>query len=212
MRNILDIYKEYRIPANLQAHQLRVAAVAAMICENSSLDIDKKSFITACLLHDMGNIVRFNLERFPEYNEPEGLEYWQNVQNEYRAQYGNNEHEATLMIMAELGVPDAVSSCIVGTALMAERDSIEGLPFPKKIFCYVDNRVAIYGVASLEEKNKDYENRYQHEPDFAKNVINRRRNLSEIEQEIFKYCSIKPEDIDSVSVERHVETLKEYSI
>jgi hypothetical protein len=212
MKNILDIYKEYRIPANLQAHQLRVAGVAMMVCENSSLDIDKKSFITACLLHDMGNIVRFNLERFPEYNEPEGLEYWQNVQNEYKAKYGTNEHEATLAIMSELGVPDAVSSFIKGADLLAERDSIADVLFPKKIFCYADNRVAIYGVASLEEKSRDYENRNSQDPHLARYAINRRRNLVNIEQEIFKNCSIKPEDIDSASVERYVETLKEYSI
>jgi HD domain len=212
MRNILDIYKEYRIPANLQAHQLRVAGVAMMICENSSLDIDKKSFITACLLHDMGNIVRFNLERFPEYNEPEGLNYWQDVQNEYKAKYGTNEHEATLAIMAELGVPDSVSSFIKGTDLLAERDNIEDVPFPKKIFCYVDNRVAIYGVASMDEKNKDYESRYSHEPDITRHTVNRRRNLSEIEQEVFTYCSIKPEDIHSASVDKRIEILKEFNI
>ncbi len=173
---------------------------------------DKQSLITACLLHDMGNIIRFNLERFPEYNEPEGLEYWKNVQNDYKVKYGASEHEATLSILRELGMSQSISDYVEGSEFMGERDSIEGVPFLKRLFCYVDNRVAIYGVTSIEEKNKDYETRYSHDSNIVQNSLNRRRNFAAIEQEIFANCSIKSEDINSTSVEKYIERLKEYSI
>ena len=76
---------------NLREHQLRVASVAAQICDNFFEPLNKKDIVTACLLHDMGNIIKFNLNYFPELIKPEGIEYWQKVQNEYKKKYGNDE-------------------------------------------------------------------------------------------------------------------------
>jgi 5'-deoxynucleotidase YfbR-like HD superfamily hydrolase len=84
---------------NLQDHQLRVAAVASIICDSFDFLINKEKIIKVCLLHDMGNIIKFQLDYFPELNKPEGLEYWQNVQKEFIAKYGPNEHNATMKIM-----------------------------------------------------------------------------------------------------------------
>ncbi len=64
MRKISEIYEEYKIMPNLREHQLRVAAVAAQICDNFNKPLNKKEIITACLLHDMGNIIKFKLELF----------------------------------------------------------------------------------------------------------------------------------------------------
>ena len=46
---------------NLAMHQLRVAGVAMQICESLDTNIDTNSVVKACLLHDMGNIIKFNL-------------------------------------------------------------------------------------------------------------------------------------------------------
>lgn len=51
--NIIEIYKKYHLPENLQMHMLRVAA-----CSN--LIIDKKAIIRASLLHDMGNMAKIS--------------------------------------------------------------------------------------------------------------------------------------------------------
>src|SRR3989344_1397907 len=101
---IIEIYKKYKIPPNLQEHQLRVAAVALTICDNFNSEIDKDSVIKAALLHDMGNIIKFDLSKFPEFLEPEGIEYWKRVKEEFRKKYGEDEHNATYEIAKEIGV------------------------------------------------------------------------------------------------------------
>ena len=63
MRKITDIYNEYKIMPHLQMHQLRVAAVASVICDSIDFDLDKNLVITTCLLHDMGNVIKFNLNQ-----------------------------------------------------------------------------------------------------------------------------------------------------
>ena len=113
MKNILEIYKEYKIMPILMIHQIRVAAVSMQICESlNDKDIDQESVVKACLLHDMGNIIKFDLNHFPEENEPDGIEYWQKVKDEYIFKYGRNEHEATLLIGEEIGISSRILELI----------------------------------------------------------------------------------------------------
>ena len=59
--NILEIYKKYHLPENLQMHMLRVAACSNLIIDNwKGKEIDKQSIIRVCLLHDMGNMVKIS--------------------------------------------------------------------------------------------------------------------------------------------------------
>ena len=57
VRKISEIYAEYKIMPNLQMHMYRVAAVASLIYDNFNEPLNKEEIITACLLHDMGNII-----------------------------------------------------------------------------------------------------------------------------------------------------------
>ena len=81
---------------NLQEHMLRVAAVASLVCDNFNEPLPKDDIITACLLHDMGNIIKSDLQYFPEFIKPEGLDYWQKVKDEYIEKYSRDEHKATI--------------------------------------------------------------------------------------------------------------------
>ena len=56
----------------------------------------------------MGNIIKFDLNYFPEFNQPLGLEYWKNIQNEFKEKYGKDEHEATQKILKELNIDKRV--------------------------------------------------------------------------------------------------------
>lgn len=59
---IAEIYQKYKVPPNLQEHMLRVAAMAEIIANswpNNSLD--REILLLACLTHDMGNILKFDL-------------------------------------------------------------------------------------------------------------------------------------------------------
>ena len=57
--NIIEIYKKYHLPENLQMHMLRVAACSNLIIDKwNGQKIDKESIIRVSLLHDMGNMVK----------------------------------------------------------------------------------------------------------------------------------------------------------
>ena len=210
-----NIYKKYKISKNLQAHMLRVAAVAQMICDNLTEEVvNKKDLIVACLLHDMGNVVKFNLNYFPEFNEPEGLEYWQNVQNEFCGKYGIKDHEATVKIMEEIGIKQHIVSVVGGMNFLHFCKFRDGDDFTSKILNYADNRVSPFGVVSYDERMEEARNRYEHRPDFS--VGSERDKLyscgKDIEQQIFSKCKIKPEDITDESVAPIISSLQDFVI
>ena len=54
--NIIDIYRKYHLPENLQMHMLRVASWSNLIIDNwKGQELDRNAIIRVCLLHDMGN-------------------------------------------------------------------------------------------------------------------------------------------------------------
>ncbi len=199
-------------------HQLRVAAVAKQICESLNIEVDKDEIITASLLHDMGNIIKFNLPyakiKFPEFLEPEGLEYWEQIQSEFNQKYGKDEHEATLDIIGELGM----SPYIYDLAKHVDGTFIEnialGEDFGRKICIYVDDRVTPFGVVSVKDRNLEAEKRYKE----TGRVFDKEKrdffmkNMFDIEKQIFSHSNIKPEDITDLSVRDIVEELKNFEI
>ena len=139
---------------NLQDHQLRVAAVAGLICDSLDIKTDKENIIKACLLHDMGNIIKFDLSytenNFPQFLEPQGLKYWQDIQKEYFEKYGKDEHETSIQIAHEIESNSSVIdliNCIDGLFVekIAKEDNLE-----QKICMYADNRVSPHAVVSIE--------------------------------------------------------------
>lgn len=198
---------------NLAMHQLRTAAVAMQICETVNLDVDKENIIKACLVHDMGNIIKFNLNYFPELLKPEGLEYWQKVKYDFVLKYGNNEHKASLEIAREIGLSGSTINlidCIDSSVDLVALDK----DFTKKICLYSDNRVSPLGVVSAEEHSLDAKERYKNHPhafDEEKRIFFM-KNLFLIENEIFSRTNIKPEDINDHSIMSYVEKVIDFSI
>ena len=106
---IKQIYLNYRIPPNLQDHMLRAASVGAYISDHwkNKADLDKNSMIQALLLHDMGNIIKFDF-RFSYLlgKEEANTGYWKKIQQEFIKKYGDDEHVATVEIAKEIGLRD----------------------------------------------------------------------------------------------------------
>jgi len=212
--SIGEIYKKYKIMPNLQEHMLRVAAVASLICNNFDEPLDKEEIITACLLHDMGNIIKFNLEAFPEFLEPEGLNYWQKVKNEYIEKYGPNENHATIEIMRELGVSGQIIKLVDQinfSLLCSHRDSHD---MSIKIIHYSDGRVDPYGIVSFDERMDEAKKRYKNHKDSIQEEERRRLVVCgrEIEKQIFSKCKIKPEDINDETVKPIILELRDFMI
>lgn len=208
MKKIEEIYKEYKIIPNLKLHQMRVAAVASMVCDSLEISIDKENIVNACLLHDMGNIIKFKLEDFPQFVEPEGLEYWNKIKYDFIIKYGNDEHLASLEIAKELGVSEytlELIDCIDSNSEMIKMDT----DICKKICIYADNRVSPNGIVSVKERSLEAKERYKNHPsafDEEKRLFYV-ENIHQIEKQIFSHSKIKPENIDDISIKKYLEEL-----
>ncbi|MDQ3076086.1 MAG: HD domain-containing protein [bacterium] len=213
MSKITDIYKQYKIMPILADHMLRVGAVASIICDSLDTSIDKEKIVKVCLLHDMGNIIKFELTYFPEINEPEGLEYWQTVQKEFIEKYGEDEHEATMEIMRELGMSEELIYLADQNRFSLLCEHAIGDDMLVKIMHYADMRVGPFGVLSydgrMEEAKKRYANRTAFQEEQREKLISCGK---EIENQIFAHCSIKPEDINDKSVAPVIGKLRDFVI
>ena len=208
---ITEIYKKYRVTPQLQEHHLRVAAVAKQICDNLSVNIDKETIIKACLIHDLGNILKFDLTRFPEFLEPEGLEYWEKVKADVVSKYGTgDEHEVTMKMAKEIGVSVDVIDCVDHFGFSQAIDN-QRRPLKNQICAYADMRVGPHAVVSLEQRLEDGRKRYQnHKYSKAMNSEELALALKNIEEQIFSKATIKPTDITNETIAPIIKELQAY--
>lgn len=148
----------------LQLHQLRVTGVALSVAESIREKVDMHALTLACLLHDMGNIIKSDLTVFPEFLEPKGFEYWQSVKNEYLARYGNDEHTATESIAEEIGVPDATLEIIRNIRFSHVPRILESGSLELKITMYADQRTSPLGVVPIDARLAEGRKRYGNKP------------------------------------------------
>lgn len=198
-------------------HQLRVAAVADTISENLTLtpalsQRERGDVVAACLLHDMGNIVKFDFSLFPEIVAEKGLEYWQGVKQEVAEKYGDNSHEATRNILKEIGVSERILELVDCVGFDQGIKNLQSPDFGKKVCAYSDMRVLPLGVGGLEERMADLRVRYKNRPEGAKDREQFEAAIRQIEQQIFAHCKIRPEDITEESIRPVVEKLKNWEI
>ncbi len=227
--SILEIYGKYQIMPTLQEHMLRVAAVAKMICDNIAptpassagqapvlSHRERGDIVTAALLHDMGNIIKFDLSQSKNLLNTEiDLEHWRKVQKEFWEKYGHDEHKAHIMIGKEIGVSDRVLELIDCINFDKAKENAEGEDLGKKIIEYSDDRVSPLGVVTLEERLGDLRSRYEYK--FQKSGDEEKRlrfenAVRDMEKQIFSLCNIKPEDINNQTVEKEIKLLKKYII
>lgn len=216
MKTVQEIYSEYKINSGLQLHQLRVGAVAKVICDNFEGKLDKESVILACLFHDMGNIIKFDLNFYPELLEPEGLEYWQKIKDEFIKKYGLNEHIATGSIAKEIGLPKKVMNYIniIGFSNATKNELSDS--FKDKICNYSDARTSPFGVISLEERimegRKRYLDRKDNHPIASDNFESLFESVKNIEKQIFSKIKLDKEEINDDSIKDIIEELKNVKI
>lgn len=216
MARITEIYKQYQVSSSLQAHQLRVAAVAKQICDNLTVPVDTDTVITACLLHDVANVLKFDFSATARLFEPEGVEYWQKIQKQVAEKYKTtNEHEATMLIAKELNVSPEVLDCIESIDFGKAIETLARSEIEPRLCDYADLRVSPDGVVSLDERLEDGNKRYKHRPDkwLADDVREKvEQACHDNEQQLFKNCRLKPTDITDDSTAPIVEQLKAYEI
>lgn len=211
MKTVQQIYDEYRLMSTLQLHQLRVAGVAKIIADSFNGDIDKDSIVLACLFHDMGNIIKSDLNYFPEFLKPQGLEYWQKVKDEFIEKYGSEEHNATELIVKEFGLHDKAFDAFRHMGFSNATRNEQGDSFVNKICNYSDMRVSPYGVIPMEERIEEGHKRYQGRSHSiaSGNFDNLANSMRNMEKQIFSNCSVSPEDITDEKVNSLIPELRQ---
>ncbi len=212
---ITELYDNYKIMPQLAMHQLRVAAVAYAIEQALFEPLHEEELISACLLHDMGNILKFDFAVFPEYLEPQGRAYWEEVREAWKKRYGTDEHAATLAIAREIGVSGRTMEYIDAVGFSKAAAAARGDSFEKKIACYADQRVAPQGVVSLDERLEEGFRRYAGREDRKEDdeaIAANAAALKEIERQIFSRASDTAESITPTLCEHHVAALKKYHV
>ena len=208
--NIIEIYKKYHLPENLQMHMLRVAACSNLIIDNwNGSEIDTKAIIRVCLLHDMGNIVKI-----PEDFSKDGE--FLKIRKKYFDKYGTNDHEINLEIGKQEGLTEKELIILDGKRSRKNEETLKSNSYERKICAYCDQRVAPDGVESIKERLEDAKVRYKNKPSSVWSNEEKANHLIEcslgIEKQIMKYCKLKPEDINDVNIKEYIENLKIYNI
>ncbi len=208
--NIIENYKKYHLPENLQMHMLRVAACSNLIIDNwTGAEIDNKAIIRVCLLHDMGNIVKIP-EDFSKDQE------FLKIRKKYFDKYGTNDHEINLEIGKQEGLTEQELTILDGKRSRKNEETLKSNSYERKICAYCDQRVAPDGVVSIKERLEDAKVRYKNKPLSVWSNEEKANHLIEcslgIEKQIMQYCKLKPEDINDFSIKEYIEQLKAYNI
>lgn len=208
--NIIEIYKKYYLPENLQMHMLRVAACSNLIIDNwNGFKIDKEAIIRVSLLHDMGNMVKI-----PE-SESQNQRFLE-IRKNYFDKYGTNDHEINLEIGRQEGLTEKEIRILDGKRSRKNEETLQSNSYERKICAYCDQRVAPDGVVGIKERLEDAKIRYKDKPlsvwsnkEKADYLI---KCSLEIEKQIMEYCKLKPEDINDNTIKVYVENLKRYEV
>ena len=208
--NIIEIYKKYHLPENLQMHMLRVAACSNLIIDNwQGQKLDKESIIRVCLLHDMGNMVKIP-EDFS--NDEEFIR----IRKKYFEKYGTNDHEINLEIGKKEGLTEKEIIILDGKRSRKNEETLKSDSYEIKICAYCDQRVVPDGVVGIRERLEDAKVRYKNKPLSVWSNEEKANHLIEcslgIEKQIMEHCKLNPEDINDESIKPYIEQLKRYEI
>src|SRR4030042_2345407 len=210
---IADIYYKYKIMPQLQEHMLKVGGVALLICNHFQNKLDNNLIISTCLLHDMGNAVKFNFNTYPKILGKKLVVEGKKIQKYYIKKYGVDADKATYKILKEISVSKKIILLVKSMGFSRTTETFKTKDFNIKICEYSDLRVSPFGVLSMIERLGEGINRYnntfkqKYSPSKLKSMVN---YTQEIEKQIFKHCAIKPADITEVKVKPLINKLRDY--
>ena len=214
--SIWSIYDRFVIPSNLRLHMCRVASVADIICDNwEGARINKQDIEAACLLHDIGNIAKFDFTRKDTVRllgeDGKDIDHWKKVKEGVVARYGKSDHEASHNMLVELGVGRRPLSIIEGMGrIFEERGEGQENDYELMIPSYSDCRVKPEGVSSITDRFTEFAERCKDNPSAEMRargvfVVSHLSRALEMERDIFAKERIKPRDINDKSIKPYLE-------
>jgi hypothetical protein len=217
IEEINDIYEEFDIPQNLREHMMRVAGAVALICDNwKGSKINKDDVVAAALLHDLGNVVKYDLSpegrRLVGDDSDSDVETLKELQQKMITKYGKDADAASAKMAQEAGVNERVLELIAENGIDHIEDTANSNDMERKILKYCDLRVLPGGIGSLDERFEDARVRYSTQNVFAKaldenQLIAWKETANRIETDIFKNVKkgFKPGSITDKSVSKYIE-------
>lgn len=208
---ILEAYSKYHVHSALQLHQLRVAALAQIICDHLPEFTDSITVVATCLLHDIGNLTKSVIEPTTDWIQDLGYDYWVKTKAEFIAKWGSNDYQATINIVADIHPSAAVQDLIKLWMETSGEQVFATKNLPLLIGKYSDQRVNPEGVVSIEGRIKYLAARYKEysPPEVQANRLETRRNIE-------KYLSdLTHMDLSTITNEQVmpiIETLKSFTL
>lgn len=201
-----NIYKKLSITPNLIEHMLRVCGIVLFIEKHwkgnsANWDLVKK----AALVHDVGNIVKFNLDKYPQFlgDEQKNIDYWKALQKQTIEKYGTDDHGATRQMLTDIGMDKEIIEGVLNKSFGNSVEIKNGDNWLVKILLYADLRALPFNVGSLEERLTDIRSRmpqYTGRPDFE-DLLGAARDIEKQIQENLDVPVSKIND-NSVKIDR----------
>jgi predicted HD phosphohydrolase len=210
--SIKSIYDRFSIPRSLRLHMYRVASIAEMVCDNwKGPRIEKDDIVAACLLHDVGNIVKFDFDSgstISILNESESeISRLKKLKDEVVAKYGRIDNEASHNMMKELEVDKVIISIVDEMShIFDEKDK----GYEVMVCSYADFRVEPDRISSVTERFTDFAKRNKNNPNSgmkarSESVMSKLPKALEIERDIFANVTIMPEEINDKSIKPYLD-------
>jgi len=208
---IKDIYKKFKIIPNLKDHMITVTKFGLVLekhWKGEELDWNKLKIIS--LLHDLGNIVKFDLDKFPQFlgKESKRIDYWKKIQAQIIEKYGKDDHKATKKMLEEIKVDKFIINTILEKSFGNSIKIASSDNWYLKILSYCDARVMPQGIVTLNERIQDVKARmpkYSQRNDFPELIL----AVKNIEKQIQENVDIFVEEINNNSIKEIEEDLLE---
>lgn len=212
-----QIYQQYKIPPNLQLHMIRVASVGAFIVDHWKEDkLDRIAIVQALLLHDTGNIIKFDFKYSHLMGrEEKNIGYWKKVQQEFKEKYGDDEHLATLEIAKEIGLEDKTFELLNAIGSSKLQQALETEDWNKKIVCYSDFRVDPHGIVTVDKRFDEIVSRYkgrQHELGNINETEKRRLFCLELQKQLQTMVNFDLDILANNNIQKYLDSVSGFEI
>ncbi len=216
---IKKVYQHYQIPPNLQEHMLQTAALGQIICDHwSGPKLKKQLVITTLLVHDIGNIVKFDFDS-PTANQfltgHKDVDYWRQVQKKFQKKYGVRADQANVAIIDEMKLPTRVKKFMKEHYFESLPTILKESDWEHKISFYCDIKFRPSGITSVKNRLEDlrqrYENRDQTWQD-ADLFETRLKNCSRLEAQLNQQTDLDLQTINQTDIDAYVDQLTDYQI
>ncbi len=214
--SIEQIYKSYNTPRNMQEHMVRAAAIGNQICDSwKGPEIKKDDIIAVLLIHDLGNVVKMDLERKEGLDllgsEAGRVDFWKRIKKNMVEKYGSDDHIVSERIAEELKVSPRVRDILKKKIFMNNEETAGSKDWDVKIAAYSDQRSGPCGVLTLDERFKDLKRRYAKSAN--KNLDDPKidafiRCAFMIEKQVLSNTDITSVDINDISIDKYVKILR----